>query len=83
MSEPTYAKVFETIRSSLVPKSQFEEAQKEISLLRSQLETAKNAERKLKLEYNDQKLTIDILRAEKETFENEKKTLKANSKKFI
>ena len=80
MSEPTYAKVFETIRSSLVPKSQFEEAQKEISILRSQLETAKNSERKLKSEYDDQKLTIDILRAEKETLENEKRTLESKFK---
>ena len=69
MFEPTYEKVFEAIRSSLVPKSQFDESQKEISILRSQLETAKNDAKKLKSEYDDQNLTFGILRAEKQTLE--------------
>ena len=77
MFEPTYEKVFEAIRSSLVPKSQFDESQKEISILRSQLETAKNDAKKLKSEYDDQNLTIGILRAEKQTLENEKKTFES------
>ena len=78
MSEPTYEKGFQAIRSNLVPKSQFEEAQKEISILKLQLETAKKSAKKP--EYDDQKLKIDIVRAEKETLEYERKTLKKQFK---
>ena len=80
MSEPTYEKVFDSIRSSLVPKSQLIESQKEISILKSQLRTTKKHAKKLKSEYDSQKLTIEILRAGTQTLENEKKTFESKFK---
>ena len=74
MSETTYEKIFKVIQSSLVPKSRFEESQKEISVLKSALETAKSDLKLFKSKYEDQKQTIDILNAEKETLQSQKST---------
>ena len=82
MSEPTYEKVFESIRSSLVPKSQYEESQKEVKILKLQLEAAENDAKEWRSEYQakcifirNQKLRIKILRAGQEKLENQRKTL--------
>ena len=80
MSETTYEKIFEVIQSSLVPKSKYEESQKEISVLKSALETVKNDLEFFKSKYKDQKQTIDILNAEKETLQSQKSTCDAKLK---
>ena len=70
MSETTYQKVFEVIRSSLVPNSQYDELQKEVACLKSELESVRN---QWQSKFDEQKLAMDILQAEKESLESEKK----------
>ena len=70
MSETSYQKVFEVIQSSLVPKSQYDESQKEVASLKSELESVKN---EWKSKFEEQKLALDILQAEKESVKSEKK----------
>ena len=73
MSEQKYTEVFEFIKSNLIPKNQFDVSQNEILVLKSALENATNDIEKLKLEFQEQKMTIDIIKAERESLEAEKK----------
>ena len=89
MSEPTYEEVFESIRSSFVPKRQYEQSQKEIRILKSQLQAAENNAKELKSEYmakctfsGNQKKRIKILRAGQEKLGNEKQTLERKLKEI-
>ena len=75
MSDQKYNEVFEFIKSSLVPKNQFDESQSEILVLKSALENATNDLKKMKSDYDEQRLNIDIIQAEKESLAAEKKTL--------
>ena len=75
MTEMAFEKVFEVIQSNLVPKSQYDKSQNEIAGMKSQLEKAKKALLKTKLDFAQQTLAIDILNAEKISLEAEKKTL--------
>ena len=75
MSESCYNEIFETIKSNLVPKKQYEECQLEKTHLKSELEIAKEELKKMKLKYEEEKLKNDIIQAEKECLESEKKTL--------
>ena len=74
MSEEKYNEVFEFIKSNLVPKSEFGVSQNEILNLKSALEKTTNDLKKVKMEFEEQKLAMDILQAEKESLEAEKKT---------
>ena len=73
MSEQKYTEVFDFIKLNLIPKIQFDESQNEILALKSALENATNDTEKLKLEFQEQKMTIDIIKAERESLEAEKK----------
>ena len=75
MSESCYNEIFETIKSNLVPKKQYEECQLEKNHLNSELENAKEELKNMKLKYEEEKLKNDIIQAEKECLESEKKTL--------
>ena len=73
MSEQKYTEVFEFIKSSLVPKNEFDDSKNEISVLKSALENATKDLEKMKLKNEEQKLTIDIIKAENQSLESEKK----------
>ena len=75
MIDQKYNEVFEFIKSKLVPKNEFKESQSEILVLKSVLSNSTNDLKKMKLEFEEQKLTIDIIEAEKESLEAEKRTL--------
>ena len=74
MSESNYNEVFEAIKTYLVPKLQYEKSQLEVGHLKEKLINVVEELKKLKLKYEEQKLTIEILQAEKESLEAEKKT---------
>ena len=74
MTDQKYNEVFELIKSNLVPKNQYEELQNEILFLKSALESKTNDLKKMKSQYEEQKLAIDIIQAEKQSLEAEKKT---------
>ena len=74
MSEEKYNEVLKFIKSSLVPKNEFDESQNEITVLKLAIENANNELKKAKLENEEHKLAIDILQAEKESLEAEKIT---------
>ena len=69
-----YNEIFETIKSKLVPKEQYEDSQLELEHMRSELKNAKEDLKRMKSKYEEQKLKIDIIQAEKECLESEKKT---------
>ena len=69
-----YNEIFETIKSKLVPKEQYEDSQLELEHMRSELKNAKEDLKRIKSKYEEQKLKIDIIQAEKECLESEKKT---------
>ena len=50
-SKAIYNKVFEAIKSNLIPKSKYEKSQNEVSLLKSELESAKDDLRLMKMKY--------------------------------
>ena len=56
MSEQKYTEVFEFIKSSLVPKNEFDDSKNEISVLKSALENATKDLEKMKLKNEEQKL---------------------------
>ena len=79
MSESCYNKIFENIKSNLVPKVEYEEAQLEMERLKSELKNTKEDLKALGSKYEEQKLKIEIYQAEKECLESENKTLKLKS----
>ena len=87
MSEQMYNKVFEqiqsSIKSSLVPKTQLEEAQQKIKDLESMLENSTTEFEKLKTKYDEQNLSIEILQAEKETLRSDKRYFQARTASLL
>ena len=75
MSENQYNAVFETIKSNLVPKVELEKSKFESSLLKLDLENAKQELKKIKSKYEEEKLKNDIIQAEKECLESERRLL--------
>ena len=89
MSESCYIEIFESIKSNLMPRANYEEAQIEIERLKSELATAEEKTAKVienltlrRSKYEEQKLRFDILQAEKESLEAEKETLESEKKTF-
>ena len=80
MSESNYNEVFEAIKTHLIPKLQYEKSQLEVGHLKEKLINVVEELKKLKLKYEEQKLTIEILQAEKESLEAEKKTFEVKVK---
>jgi len=83
MSERKLNEVFELIRTNLVSKDQFDVSQNEIMFLKSALETTTNDLKRMKSQYEEQKLAIDILQGEKQSLEAEKKHLNSSSMKSL
>ena len=82
MSESNYNRVFEAIKTNLVPKIQLEESQLEVRYLKEELRNKVEELKNLKLKYDEQKLTIEILQAEKESLQAEKKTFEVKVKEI-
>ena len=74
MSDQKYNEVLKFIKSSLVPKNDFDESQNEILNLKMAVELANNQLNQAKLENEEHKLANNILQAEKESLEAEKIT---------
>ena len=74
MSDQKYNEVLKFIKSSLVPKNDFDESQNEILNLKMAVELANNELKQAKLENEEHKLANNILQAEKESLEAEKIT---------
>ena len=74
MSDQKYNEVLKFIKSSLVPKNDFDESQNEILNLKMAVETANNELKQAKFENEEHKLANNILQAEKESLEAEKIT---------
>ena len=89
MSENCYNKIFENIKSNLVPKFLYDESQLEIKRLKSELEATKEQRKlqgdladRLQSQYEAHMNRIDILEAEKESLEAEKVKIEAEKKIF-